>query len=265
MILTTITTLVIFKQANTVEKTPVYPNPDRVVASHKEFEISAKGQVQIKDLADQLGVYTFEALATSPQSRAVKTITPIYEKIKEKNANITLTKINEWEEVNMGDLDGLTPNDIKNLYLKHFPTEKAPADFNDCMNKKWPVIDEKEYHFETYPEFGKRIKNATEKTVKLFAGKTVGLCTHTEDIRNLVMDSVGTPEFLGTEFGKDILNKLQVKNGDNFKVEDIYQRTLGELGLVRADFKPDDASWMRITVGNDGVLRLHENHRFIVR
>ena len=126
----------------------VFPNPDRIVTSHKVFEITELGKQQIEALKSSLSGIKFDLFLTSPLDRAVKTITPIYAAFKEQNPNLRLITMKDWEEVNMGHLDGKTPKAIQDLFAEHFPGAVIPKDFNDCMNTVWPAIDGKQIIFE---------------------------------------------------------------------------------------------------------------------
>ena len=79
------------------------------------------------------------------------------------------------------------------------------------------------------------------------------------------MDSVGTQDFFGTEFGKSVRVKLEARRGGKIEDAEIFQKTLGKLGLVRADFKPNDAASMNLSADSDHILRLHGTENFIVR
>jgi broad specificity phosphatase PhoE len=190
---------------------------------------------------------------------------PIYEFVKDQNPDLRLIIVNEWEEVNMGDLDGKTPKTIQELFADHFPGIAIPKDFNDCMNTQWPAIDGKQYIFESYDAFDVRIKKITAETLQNFSGKTIGLCTHTENIRNLVMDSVGERNFFETEFGKSVRAKLEIKRGEKIDDVELFQKTLGQLGLVRADFKPNDTASINLSADIDRILRLHSTTNFVIR
>lgn len=134
------------------------------------------------------------------------------------------------------------------------------------MNTQWPDIGlEKPIKFEPYDAFDKRVKKITGESLQTYSGKTIGLCTHTENIRNLVMDSIGTKVFFETDFGKNMLAKLEKKNGKKIEDTDLFHKTLGQLGLVRADFKPNDAASMKLTANSDNVLYLHGTEKFDMR
>lgn len=165
----------------------------------------------------------------------------------------------------MGDLDRLSPKVIKELFAQHFPEAPIPTDFNDCMNEQWPAINGKKLKFEDYAAFDLRVREITKKTLQDYSGQTIGLCTHTENIRNLVMNSVGTKEFFETEFGKSVLAKIEARKGEKIADGELFGKTLGRLGLVRGDFKPNDAASMNLSADSkEHILRLHDTKQFII-
>ena len=85
----------------------------RLCGKHADFPLSEKGYEQANLVANALINVCIDKIYSSPMQRALQTAVEI-EKLQQQDININI--INEFNEMEFGDLDGKLHKDIYNLY-----------------------------------------------------------------------------------------------------------------------------------------------------
>ena len=143
-----------------------------------DTKLNARGIVQAELLAERLKNHKFEAVLTSPHSRAKVTA----ETIAEKTGNSEVTIIEELTEINHGDWEGCLADEISSKWpeiLKKWHTEPEIAKMPGATG-------------ESLEDISRRCVPAVERTLSKYKGDVL-LASHDAVIKVLLCSWLAAP------------------------------------------------------------------------
>lgn len=144
-------------------------NQNARLSGHTDSSISKEGKIQIDKLTNYLKDTNIDKIFTTTSSRTKDTVSKIAQ-IK----NLNIIEKDELREINFGDFEGLTFDEIKKNNPKEF--EKI---INDGYNYKYP---NGESLIETYH----RVSNEIDKIILENKNENILICSHGGTIRNII-------------------------------------------------------------------------------
>ncbi len=245
----TTTTIYLFR---TAEKTTSQQNANEDLKqwiTDQNAPLTEKGRKQAKEIRPWIKHIAFDQVISS-EAVAAKTTA----KLALPKHKIDLID-NAWREVDLGDLEGKTPEVVKKMYAEYHPTLPLQEDGNECLNAAWPEVAGKpKINFEPYNEFKERIQSNIRKIDELYQGQVIAIFTHYEPIRDGIMYSKGTEAFFSTEFGAKI-SQLMAGNPTQHEIGTALKRTM---------IKADKAAGIKLTVTNGEIL-LDDTFKIIIK
>lgn len=157
------TKLILIRHATTKD------NQDKKLSGHIDSKISDIGLKQIEKLTNHLEDIHIDKIYTTTSSRTKDTIKNIA-RIKE----IKIVEINALKEIDFGDFEGITFDEIKNNY---------PNEFNSMIEKGY------EYKYpngESLIDSFIRVSSEIKDIIKRDRDKTILICAHGGTIRNII-------------------------------------------------------------------------------
>ena len=155
--------LILVRHAQTID------NSNFRLSGHIDSKISNIGKEQIKYLTSYLKDLSIDSIYTTTSSRTKNTVLEI-----SKLNSIDIIEVENLKEINFGDFEGMTFNEIKESYPNEFQNM-----IDDGYDYKYP---NGEGLIDTY----KRVCREIDKIIKYSEGKTVLICSHGGTIRNII-------------------------------------------------------------------------------
>ena len=144
-------------------------NSARRFAGYSDMELSAEGYEQVEKLRDRLAGDNIDAAYSSDLKRAMATADII-----SSRHNVDIVPCSELREVNYGDAEGLTFQEISN----RFP-EVAKLIVNFNLNLKFP-------NGESFKEFIERTNKFLDRLKKHEPSETILIVSHSGPLRVLI-------------------------------------------------------------------------------
>lgn len=119
-------------------------NVKKIFQGIKDSPLTEKGQEQARELKNKLNEIDFNYFYSSPLGRAVQTL----EILTEDRKNITLGTIEDFREINMGDMEGVPREEFEKKY---------PVQFNNLWHNG-KDYDPSEFNGENFQEVLDRVK-----------------------------------------------------------------------------------------------------------
>ncbi len=155
--------LILVRHAQTKE------NENLKLSGHIDSKISKKGNIQVDCITNYLKDINIDKIYTTTSSRTKDTILEI-----SKLKNLDILENENLREINFGDFEGITFNQIKEEYPEEFQNMIDDGDSYRYPNGE-SLID-------TYNRVSKEIDIIINEN----EGKTVLICSHGGTIRNIV-------------------------------------------------------------------------------
>lgn len=173
-------------------------NQNARLSGHIDSSISEEGKIQIENLTNYLKNIDIDKIFTTTSSRTKDTVNKIAD-IK----NIQIIEKDTLKEINFGDFEGITFNEIK----KNNPEEFEKM-INDGYNYKYP---NGESLVETYIRVAKEI----DKIILENKDKNILICSHGGTIRNIITHLISNSYELHWNFRIDnaSVSILEIENG----------------------------------------------------
>lgn len=159
-----------------VRHAEAYGNEQRVFQGHMDGDISENGIKQLDCLAERFKTMSFDALCSSPLTRAYKTAQAV-----NRYHNLPITTMDELMEINAGHWEGQKFADLPTL----FPEENRL--WNEDPGAFCVIGGESMRH--VYD----RMWRAVETIVRAHPDQTVAVVSHGCAIRNLLCRASGLP------------------------------------------------------------------------
>lgn len=151
-------------------------NISEIFQGRTDCNVTEKGYVQLKALAERFKDIPIEAIYSSPLIRTMETA-----KAVNFYHNLEIIKVNDIMEINGGVFEG--------QFWKNLP-ELFPEEFDLWTNKHYAFkVREGESMCEVYD----RMKNSIQKIASENVGKTVAVVSHGCAIRNFLCYASNTP------------------------------------------------------------------------
>lgn len=168
------------------------------LSGHIDSSISEEGKIQIDKLTNYLKNMDIDKIFTTTSSRTKDTVNKIAD-IK----NIQIIEKDTLKEINFGDFEGVTFNEIK----KNNPEEFEKM-INDGYNYKYP---NGESLVETYIRVAKEI----DKIILENKDKNILICSHGGTIRNIITHLISNSYEFHWNFKIDnaSVSILEIENG----------------------------------------------------
>lgn len=160
-----------------------------------DIPLNATGKAQARALAARLVSWPIENLYSSDLQRAAETAATLGD-------SLGLTPILDagWRERNLGELEGLTRDEIAEQY----PHLTLPRQFVETRNG------------ETYTVFKKRVVKAFDQIMEKHTGQTTAVISHSASLRVLISYVLEIPDRIYAPFslgGNTGLSRVVIEDG----------------------------------------------------
>lgn len=144
-------------------------NENKLMSGLTDSKLSEKGKLQANKLAKYLKDEKIDKIYITPFSRTRETI----KKLAESN-NIKIEETSRFNEINFGDFESLSFNEIENIY-----PEEVDKMINEGFKYKYP-------NGESLEETFYRVRNEMKKIINENDNSTILICSHGGTIRNII-------------------------------------------------------------------------------
>lgn len=144
-------------------------NENKLMSGFTDSKLSEKGKLQSNKLAKYLKDEKIDKIYITPFSRTRETI----KKLAESN-NIKIEETSKLNEINFGDFESLSFNEIENIY-----PEEVDKMINKGFKYKYP-------NGESLEETFFRIRDEMKKIINDNDNSTILICSHGGTIRNII-------------------------------------------------------------------------------
>ena len=142
-----------------------------------DVPLSPDGILQARHIADQLAHEAISCVYSSSLSRAVDTA-----RILAEIHNLTVQIIDDFAEINFGDLEGLSYEEIE---------KRHPNTFESWMKRPTTT------HFpngESFEQMRTRVLNALDGVLSRHRNQTIAIVSHAGVIRTVLAKALGIPD-----------------------------------------------------------------------
>ena len=176
-------------------------NGQNRIQGHKDSDLTLKGLRQARRLAKRLKSFKIDRIYSSDLGRAYSTTLEIA-----RHQKLPITRDPKLREIHLGDWEGMTPQEVDNLYDKGY---------QKWLQKPSSVKIPKS---EGLRHFRKRVTDRVRQIARLNRGKSVLIVTHGGVITALLSD------WLGADFDHLLIN-LQIDNTSITMVDETEKKT----------------------------------------
>jgi alpha-ribazole phosphatase len=141
-----------------------------------DCELSEAGAIHAQQLGDAFAGRAFDALYSSPLRRALATAAPLGHVL-----GLEPVSVDDLREIDCGELEGLTWDEVAARYPEIFAWNKVPVGF------RFPGG-------ESYAGLAERTTRAAETIRDRHAGETIAVVAHGGVIRSVLTAILGMPE-----------------------------------------------------------------------
>ncbi len=176
-------------------------NESGLLSGTTDSILSEVGQLQAKKITNYLKDEKIDKIYATPFSRTINTIKELAD-LK----NIEVQENNKLNEINFGDFESITFDEIKEKYPKE--VEKM---INQGNSYKYPNGESLEETFE-------RVKDEIDKILQESQDSTVLICSHGGTIRNIISYLLSKDSKYHWNFKIDNGSITEIEIQDNFAV-----------------------------------------------
>lgn len=144
-------------------------NENKLMSGLTDSILSEKGKLQANKLAKYLKYEKIDKIYITPFSRTRETIKKLVE-----FKNIQIEETSRLNEINFGDFESLSFNEIENIY-----PEEVDKMINEGFKYKYP-------NGESLEETFYRVRDEIKKIINENDNSTILICSHGGTIRNII-------------------------------------------------------------------------------
>lgn len=157
-------------------------NTLKIFQGRSNSPLTELGVEQAKKLSRHLENINFTKIYSSPQERALQTA-----KLLLGNRSMEIVTINEFQEINMGKVEGIPKDEFEKNY---------PIEYHNFWNNAIEY-NPNAYHGESYDEILERVKVGLEKLIKENSDGDILVISHGVTLKAIfnIIDGKGIDEF----------------------------------------------------------------------